>query len=147
MSKLQLTSEISSAIVKELMSGKPLTRICQSKDMPSLSKVYDWIAENKEFASQILTARKIAAQTYLDRMIEELDTATNRDIAVVREKLHHYRWMASKLIGIYGDKQEIKQDTKIEITWSSDKDIIDVTNSGSSEATNKVSHTSRGSLD
>lgn len=129
------------------MSGKPLTRICQSKDMPSLSKVYDWIAENKEFASQILTARKIAAQTYLDRMIEELDTATNRDIAVVREKLHHYRWMASKLIGIYGDKQEIKQDTKIEITWSNDKDIIDVTNSGSSEATNKVSHTSRGSLD
>lgn len=129
------------------MSGKPLTRICQSKDMPSLSKVYDWIAEDKEFASKILTARKIAAQTYLDKMIEELDTATNRDIAIIRERLHHYRWMASKLIGIYGDKQEIKQDTKIEITWSSDKDIIDVTNSGSSEATNKVSHTSRGSLD
>ena len=145
MNKLQLTSEISSAIVKELMNGKPLTRICQSKDMPSLSKVYDWIAEDKEFASKILTARKIAAQTYLDRMIEELDTATNRDIAIIRERLHHYRWMASKLIGIYGDKQEIKQDTKIEITWSNDKDIIDVTNSGSSEATNKVSHTSRGS--
>jgi hypothetical protein len=145
MNKLQLTSEISSAIVKELMNGKPLTRICQSKDMPSLSKVYDWIAEDKEFASKILTARKIAAQTYLDKMIEELDTATNRDIAIIRERLHHYRWMASKLIGIYGDKQEIKQDTKIEITWSNDKDIIDVTNSGSSEATNKVSHTSRGS--
>jgi len=127
------------------MNGKPLTRICQSKDMPSLSKVYDWIAEDKEFASKILTARKIAAQTYLDKMIEELDTATNRDIAIIRERLHHYRWMASKLIGIYGDKQEIKQDTKIEITWSNDKDIIDVTNSGSSEATNKVSHTSRGS--
>lgn len=142
---MQLTSEISSAIVKELMNGKPLTRICQSKDMPSLSKVYDWIAEDKEFASKILTARKIAAQTYLDKMIEELDTATNRDIAIIRERLHHYRWMASKLIGIYGDKQEIKQDTKIEITWSNDKDIIDVTNSGSSEATNKVSHTSRGS--
>lgn len=127
------------------MNGKPLTRICLSKDMPSLSKVYDWIAEDKEFASKILTARKIAAQTYLDKMIEELDTATNRDIAIIRERLHHYRWMASKLIGIYGDKQEIKQDTKIEITWSNDKDIIDVTNSGSSEATNKVSHTSRGS--
>ena len=49
-------------------------------------------------------------------MIEELEFADNKNIAVVREKLHHYRWMASKLIGIYGDKQEIKQDTNIQIT-------------------------------
>jgi hypothetical protein len=38
--------------------------------------------------------------------------------------------MASKLIGIYGDKQEIKQDTNITIQWSTeDKDIKNVTNS------------------
>ena len=38
--------------------------------------------------------------------------------------------MASKLIGIYGDKQEIKQDTNITIQWSGDdEDIKDVTNS------------------
>ena len=72
-------------IVKELMNGTPLTRICNSKDLPSLSKVYDWIAEDKEFANKIMTARKIAAQTYLDRMIEELDTADNRSIATVRK--------------------------------------------------------------
>ena len=79
----------------------------------------------------IMTARKIAAQTYLDKMIEELEFADNKNIAIVREKLHHYRWMASKLIGIYGDKQEIKQDTNIQITWSnSDQEKIkDVTNS------------------
>ena len=36
--------------------------------------------------------------------------------------------MASKLIPIYGDKQEIKQETKIEIQWSTPKDnIVDVT--------------------
>merc|ERR1711991_790710 len=143
MSKLQLTPEISTKIVKELMNGTPLTRICNSKDLPSLSKVYDWIAEDKEFAEKIMTARKIAAQTYLDRMIEELDTADNRSIAVVREKLHHYRWMASKLIGIYGDKQEIKQDTNIQITWSNQdqENYKDVTNSVSRDSTNKVSHT------
>lgn len=132
--------------MKELMNGTPLTRICSNKDLPSLSKVYDWIAEDKEFANKIINARKIAAQTYLDRMIEELDTADNRSIAVVREKLHHYRWMASKLIGIYGDKQEIKQDTNITIQWSSEDDNIkNVTNSVSTDAANTVSHTSRGS--
>ena len=83
------------------MNGKPLTRICQDKANPSLSKVYDWIATDKEFAEKILTARKIASQTFLDKMIEELEFADNKNIAVVREKLHHYRWMSSKLIGIY----------------------------------------------
>jgi len=125
------------------MNGKPLTRICQDKANPSLSKVYDWIAEDKEFAEKILTARKIASQTFLDKMIEELEFADNKNIAVVREKLHHYRWMASKLIGIYGDKQEIKQDTNIQITWSNSnqENYKDVTNSVSQEAANKVSHT------
>ena len=125
------------------MNGKPLTRICQDKANPSLSKVYNWIAEDKEFAEKILTARKIAAQTYLDKMIEELEFADNKNIAVVREKLHHYRWMASKLIGIYGDKQEIKQDTNIQITWSNtdQENYKDVTNTVSPEATNSVSHT------
>ena len=143
MNKLQLTPEISSNIIKELMNGKPLTRICQDKANPSLSKVYDWIAEDKEFAEKILTARKIAAQTYLDKMIEELEFADNKNIAVVREKLHHYRWMASKLIGIYGDKQEIKQDTNIQITWSNtnQENYKDVTNSVSSDSANSVSHT------
>ena len=143
MTKLKLTPEISSNIIKELMNGKPLTRICQDKANPSLSKVYDWIAEDKEFAEKILTARKIAAQTYLDKMIEELEFADNKNIAVVREKLHHYRWMASKLIGIYGDKQEIKQDTNIQITWSNQdqENYKDVTNSVSRDSTNKVSHT------
>ena len=125
------------------MNGKPLTRICQDKANPSLSKVYDWIAEDKEFAEKILTARKIASQTFLDKMIEELEFADNKNIAVVREKLHHYRWMASKLIGIYGDKQEIKQDTNIQITWSNQvqENYKDVSNSVSRDTTNKVSHT------
>lgn len=100
------------------MNGTPLTKICKAKEAPSLSKVYKWITTNKEFADKILTARRIGAQTYLDSMIEELEGADNRNIQVVREKLHHYRWLASKLIGIYGDKQEIRTDSKIEITWN-----------------------------
>ena len=55
-------------------------------------------------------------------MIEELETADNKSIAVTREKLIHYRWMASKLIAIYGDKQQVEVDQKIEITWNSSED-------------------------
>ena len=120
--KLELTSQISDDIERMLMNGTPLTTICQTKGAPSLSKVYDWIRSDKEFAERILTARKIAAQTYLDKMIEELEKADNKSIAVTREKLIHYRWMASKLVAIYGDKQQVEVDQKIEITWNNPED-------------------------
>ena len=58
-------------------------------------------------------------------MITELENADNKNIMVVREKLHHYRWLASKLLPIYGDKQQIVQDTKIEISWQKPEKVID----------------------
>jgi len=120
--KLELTPAISADLETLLMNGTPLTTICQTKGSPSLSKVYEWIRTDKEFANKILTARKIAAQTYLDKMITELENATAKDIAITREKLIHYRWMASKLVAVYGDKQQIEVDQKIEITWN-DPDV------------------------
>jgi hypothetical protein len=120
--KLELTTAIADDIERLLMNGTPLTTICQAKGSPSLSKVYEWIRTDKDFAAKILTARKIAAQTYLDKMIEELETADNKSIAITREKLIHYRWMASKLVAIYGDKQQIEVDSKIDITWHNPDD-------------------------
>ena len=118
MNKLPLTTEMSSDIVTQLMNGKPLTSIARQKDMPSLSKIYNWIQTDKDFANKILTARRIGAQTYLDKMVEELENCSHKDAYIVNLKLQHYRWLASKLIGIYGDKQEIRTDTKVEITWN-----------------------------
>ena len=133
--KLELTSEISSDIETMLMNGMPLTQICQKPGSPSLSKVYEWIRTNKEFADKILISRKIAAQTYLDRMITELENADSSNIQVVREKLQHYRWLSSKLIAIQGDKQQVNVDQKIEIKWSDeDKTFENEIKNVSSEA-------------
>ncbi len=118
MKKLPLDTETSSRIINELMHGKPLTSICKSKDMPSLSKVYNWIQTEKSFADKIITARRIGAQTYLDKMVEELENCSHKDAYIINLKLQHYRWLASKLLSIYGDKQEIKQDTNISISWN-----------------------------
>jgi hypothetical protein len=144
--QLELTSEISKDIQKMLMNGKPLTQICKMEGSPSLSKVYDWISEDKEFANKIMVSRRIGSQTYLDRMIEELEQADNKNIMVVREKLHHFRWLASKLLGqIYGDEKRIAVDQRIEISWSDqDKtnEIKNVSELGSTDVANKVTHTS-----
>ena len=116
--KLELTLQIAEDIEKLLMNGTSLVAICQTKGSPSLSKVYDWMRTDKDFSNRIMNARKIAAQTYLDKMIIELENADAKNIAVTREKLIHYRWLSSKLIGIYGDKQQVEVDQKIEITWN-----------------------------
>ena len=88
-----------------------------------------------------MNARRVGCQTYLDRMIEELNTMDNRNVMVVRERLQHYRWLASKLLAVYGDRKEVAVDQKIEIKWSDADDMKVVQDLGSTDTTNKVSHT------
>ena len=124
--ELTLTTSLSNNICQNLMEGKPLTQICQQKDLPSLTTIYKWINSNPSFAKQITQARKVGCQTYLDKMITELETASHKDVPILREKLHHYRWLASKLLpNLYGDKQEVIQDTKITIQWQQDPKIVE----------------------
>ena len=125
--QLEITSEVSKDIVMKLMEGIPLTTICQAKGLPSLSRVYKEIQNNRSFAQEVMDARRVGCQGYLDKMITELETASHKDVPILREKLHHYRWLAQKLLpALYGDKQEIVQDTKIEITWQQ-PEIKDIT--------------------
>ena len=123
---LQITTEITKQICEKLMSGVPLTRICEAKDLPSLSTVHRLINKDPSFAKQIIQARKVGCQFYLDKMIDALETVSNKDVGIVREKLHHYRWLASKLLpSLYGDKQEVIQDTKITIQWQQPEKIVE----------------------
>ena len=123
---LELTSELTEQICQELMNGQPLTRICNRKELPSLATVNRWITKHPSFAKQITNARRVGCQYYLDKMIEELETMSAKDVGIVREKLHHYRWLSSKLLpNLYGDKQEVIQDTKITIKWEQDPKIVE----------------------
>ena len=126
--ELIITDQITNKICQELMQGVPLARLARSKDYPSLTRIYKEIMKNKSFSNRITEARKVGAQTYIENAMSELDTADNRNIMVVREKVQLAKWLASKLIPIYGDKQEIKQDTNITIQWNNPNDkVVDVT--------------------
>ena len=120
--EIQLTTSLRNKLLNQLMTGVPLSKLCKEQDMPSLSKVYSWIAKHPDFAKDLVQARRCGAQSYIDKAIEALDTADNTNIHVVREKASMARWMASKLIPIYGDKHQIVQDTRIEISWNTPDD-------------------------
>ena len=126
MKSLELTSELTDQICQELMIGQHLTKICSRKELPSLATINRWITKHPSFAKQITNARRVGCQYYLDKMIEELETMSAKDVGIVREKLHHYRWLSSKLLpNLYGDKQEVIQDTKITIKWEQDPKIVE----------------------
>ena len=126
--ELVITDKLTNKICQELMLGIPLARLARSKEMPSLTRIYKQIMKDKSFSSRIQEARRIGAQTYIENAMNELETADNRNIMVVREKVGLAKWLASKLIPIYGDKSEIKQETKIEIQWNiPDNKVVDVT--------------------
>jgi len=126
--ELVITENLTNKICQELMLGVPLARLARSKDYPSLTRIYKEIMKNKSFSNKITDARKIGAQTYIENAIDLLDNADNRNIMVVREKVQLAKWLCSKLIPIYGDKQEIKQDTNITIQWTNPNDkVVDVT--------------------
>ena len=116
--ELIITDRITNKICQEIMLGTPLARLARSKDMPSLTRIYKEIQKNKSFSNKINEARRVGAQTYIENAMDQLETADNRNIMVIREKVQLAKWLASKLIPIYGDKQEIKQDTNITIQWS-----------------------------
>ena len=126
--ELVITESLTTKICQELMNGVPLARLARSKEYPSLTRIYKQIMKDKGFANKITEARKFGAQTYIEKAMDDLETADNRNIMVVREKVQLAKWIASKLIPVYGDKQEIKQDTNITIQWSTkDNNVVDVT--------------------
>ena len=75
-----------------------LLELAKDKDMPGLTRIYKEIANNKEFSNQIQECRRIGAQSYIEKQMDELEHADNRNIMIIREKVQLAKWMASKLI-------------------------------------------------
>ena len=99
--ELVITESLTSKICQELMNGVPLARLARAKEYPSLTRIYKQIMKDKGFANKITEARKFGAQTYIEKAMDELETADNRNIMIVREKVQLAKWIASKLIPFY----------------------------------------------
>ena len=74
--------------------------------MPSLSTVHRLINKDPSFAKQIIQARKVGCPFYLDKMIDELETISNKDVGIVREAASLSLASIKAVPGLYGDKQK-----------------------------------------
>ena len=142
---MKKSNQLLQTIIDQLQLGNSLTSICRSKEMPNLATIYKWMNADKDLKEKILDARRIGAMTWLDRMQDLLDQEIEPTaVAWAREKLHHARWMASKLVSVFNDKviNENVGDPIIKIVWD-DGSLVDKgkasahTTRGSEEATDK----------
>ncbi len=117
---MKKSKELLQKIAENLQLGNTLTSICKSKDMPNLATIYKWMDKDKELKETITEARRIGAMTWLDKCQDLLDRETPpQEVMLLRERLNHGRWLASKLIAVFGDKQTITNvgDPVIKIVW------------------------------
>ena len=143
---MKKSNQLLQTIIDQLQLGNSLTSICRSKEMPNLATIYKWMNADKDLKEKILDARRIGAMTWLDRMQDLLDQEIEPTaVAWAREKLHHARWMASKLVSVFNDKviNENVGDPIIKIVWD-DGSLVDKgkasahTTRGSDEVTDKI---------
>ena len=145
---MKKSNQLLQTIIDQLQLGNSLTSICRSKEMPNLATIYKWMNADKDLKEKILDARRIGAMTWLDRMQDLLDQEIEPTaVAWAREKLHHARWMASKLVSVFNDKviNENVGDPIIKIVWDDgslvDKGKASAPTTRGSEENSDTSHT------
>lgn len=117
---MKKSENIYKQIIEAVELGTTLTQVCRSKDMPGLTTVHTWMKQDQKFKEQLLDARRIGAMVWLDKMQDMLDQDTEpTKVQLLRERLFHARWMASKLVSVFGEKKTVENvgDPLIKIVW------------------------------
>ena len=71
------SQEICDAICEGIGEGIPLAQICRRSGMPGLSTVYDWMADDAEFAARVAHARVAGHDQIAAETLEIADDARN----------------------------------------------------------------------
>ena len=117
---MKKSENIYKQIIEAVELRTTLTQVCRSKDMPGLTTVHTWMKQDQKFKDQLLDARRIGAMVWLDKMQDMLDQDTEpTKVQLLRERLFHARWMASKLVSVFGEKKTVENvgDPLIKIVW------------------------------
>lgn len=123
------SAEMADRVIEGLVSGKSLRTVCAAEDMPNLSTVIRWLADDskKDFRLQYAHAREVQAEIYAAETIAIADDgsndtyqtedgeAVNHDvIARSRLRVDARKWYASKLAPKkYGDKLAVHGDDEL----------------------------------
>lgn len=71
------TPELADRICHELAQGRSMRSVCKDEDMPSMSSVFKWLRENKEFSQQYARAKEESADAMAEEILDIADDGSN----------------------------------------------------------------------
>lgn len=115
------TDQLATRICAELAVGKSLRTILKEDDMPSMSTVFNWLADKTkpEFLEQYARAKEEAADALADDIQDISDKVLQKvyDPASARVAMDGKKWIAAKLKPKrYGDKLDLDANISGNIT-------------------------------
>ena len=117
-----LTSELCARIAV----GNSLRKVCEAKDMPSVSTVYEWHSKYPEFSEQYARAKEDSADSDADRIEEIAEKVLDGEYepAQARTAIDAYKWTAGKKRPKrYGDKIQTEHSGNVGVTDLTDEQL------------------------
>lgn len=119
------SEKIGAYIIKELMSGRTLTKICKDSKVPSIPTIYTWLNplhpnHKSEFLKSYREAREVQAEVWADETRDiAADNKNDNNVKVARDKLRidSNKWLAAHLL-------PKKFSDRVQLTGADGKDLI-----------------------
>ncbi len=99
--------EVAAAICAGLAAGKTLIKICEAKDMPGASTVFEWLGSKEGFPELYARARAQGADFEFEEMAEIEQQILNGEIEpqAGRVVMDSRKWRLGKKSGKYSDNK------------------------------------------
>lgn len=97
--------EIADEIVRRMIEGENLTKICRDEHIPPRVTIYSWFDRNPEFYARCVRAREALADYLVDNIEQMAKTATKETLEQVKLEISVAQWRAMKVAPrMYGDR-------------------------------------------
>jgi len=107
-----------------------------AKDLKiSLRTFYKYLETNPKFKAEFNKAQEVGIKTLVEKMLQIFDTGqmdlSPNELLFIREKKDFLKWLAPRVSSLFTEKQKIdvKSDSVVKISWESEPDLIDVSDS------------------
>ena len=118
-------------LLEILHDGVTAYELAKEKQI-KLKTLYNYLDRNPKFKEEFNKAQEIGIKTLVEKMCVIFNTETtgldNNDLLFVREKKDWLKWIAPRISSLFQEKQklDVRSDSKIQISWESEPDLIDV---------------------
>jgi len=106
------TAEVLDEICARIANGETLRAICRDEHMPAWRTVYDWINEDKDFATRIAHARELGFDAIAEDLLNVVDDGQNDWMERTNKDGDNIGWMVN---GECVQRSRLRADTRLKL--------------------------------